>query len=123
MQKITKVQKDYLEQRLREIKGEKMRAWSEANPEPEHNNDYKEIYKGIKNGTVKLKPWKESMSYHYNTSIFDWFDTDTKQAHKKWKDSRDAYENTLLKFQTNLMDKVILSSLDIDAAIKEFKSL
>lgn len=118
MQRITKVQKDYLERRLGEIKRDKMTAYVAKHKEPEPLTD-EQIYKGIKKGTIKLKPMAYVLARCHFHSIYDWFDIgDTRD---EWRNAKEEYSKSLDKRITAIMDRVVLSSLDIEAAIEEFK--
>lgn len=118
MQRITKVQKDYLERRLDEIKRDKMTAYVAKNKEPSIMSD-EQIYKGIKKGTIKLKSMPEVLSSRYCHSIYDWFDIEDKRD--EWRKAKEEYSESLDKRITTIMDSVVLASLDIEAAIAEFK--
>lgn len=119
MQRITKVQKDYLERRLGDIKREKMCAYVAKHKEPDPLTD-EQIYKGIKKGTIKLKAMSDILASRYCHSIFDWFDIgDTQDA---WRKAKNEYSDSLDKRITAIMDRVVLASLDIEAAIEEFKN-
>lgn len=117
MQRITKVQKDYLERRLYDIKIDKMRDYMAKHKEPAELSD-EQLYKGIKKGTIKLKPLIEILERGYH-SISNWFDVPDTQ--KEWRKAKDEYEESLVKRITAIMDRVVLASLDIEAAIEEFK--
>lgn len=117
MQHITKVQKDYLESRLNDIKRDKMKDYRAKHQEPE-GLSREQIYKGIKKGTIKLKPLAEALESGY-ASIDRWFDVpDTR---KEWCKAKDEYEESLDKRITAIMDSVVLASLDIESAIEAFK--
>lgn len=117
MQRITKVQKDYLERRLYDIKRDKMTAYTAKHKEPAELSD-EQLYKGIKKGTIKLKPLAEVLERGYY-GIDRWFDVpDTR---KEWRKAKEEYEESLNKRITAIMDRVVLASLDIEAAIEEFK--
>lgn len=118
MQRITKVQKDYLERRLGDIKREKMCAYVAKHKEPEPLSD-EQIYKGIKKGTIKLKSMAEVLSNRYCHSVYDWFDI--VNGRDEWRNAKEEYSQSLDKRITAIMDRVVLSSLDIEAAIEEFK--
>lgn len=118
MQRITKVQKDYLERRLGQIKSEKMTAYVAKHKEPTDLTD-EQIYKGIKKGTIKLKPMSEVLSSRYCHSIYDWFDIEDTRA--AWREAKNEYSESLDKRITAIMDSVVLASLDIEAAIEAFK--
>lgn len=120
MQRITKVQKDYLERRLGEIKRDKMSAYVAKHKEPEPLSD-EQIYKGIKKGTIKLKPLSVVLSNRYCHSIYDWFDTG--YSHDAWRKAKNEYSESLDKRITAIMDSVVLASLDIEAAIEAFKNV
>lgn len=118
MQRITKVQKDYLERRLDDIKRDKMTAYTAKHKEPEPLTD-EQIYKGIKKGTIKLKPLADVLSSRFCHSIYDWFDIgDTRD---EWREAKNEYSESLDKRITAIMDSVVLASLDIEAAIEAFK--
>lgn len=118
MQRITKVQKDYLESRLGEIKREKMTTYVAKHKEPDPLTD-EQIYKGIKKGTIKLKSMSDVLASRFCHSIYDWFDIgDTRDA---WRDAKEEYSKSLDKRITAIMDSVVLASLDIESAIEAFK--
>lgn len=120
MQRITKVQKDYLERRLDEIKRDKMTAYVAKHKEPS-DLTREQIYKGIKKGTIKLKPMSEVLSRcHYN-GVYDWFDIEDTRA--AWREAKLEYSESLDKRITAIMDSVVLASLDIESAIEEFKKV
>lgn len=117
MQRITKVQKDYLESRLRDIRKDKMKDYYAKHKEPAELSD-EQLYKGIKKGTIKLKPLAEVLERGYHM-IGSWFDVpDTR---KEWRKAKEEYEESLDKRITAIMDSVVLASLDIESAIEEFK--
>lgn len=118
MQRITKVQKDYLERRLDEIKRDKMTAYIAKHKEPADISD-EQIYKGIKKGTIKLKPMLEVLSRCHFHSVYDWFDIE--DPRDEWRKAKNEYSESLDKRITAIMDSVVLASLDIEAAIAEFK--
>lgn len=118
MQRITKVQKDYLERRLNEIKRDKMDDYEAKHKKPEPITR-EQIYKGIKKGTIKLQSLEYILSRPHFNIIHDWFDIEDKQS--DWRKARNEYSNSLDKRITAIMDRVVLSSLDIEAAIEEFK--
>lgn len=125
--KITRTQINYLESRLRDIRSEKVNAFQQA-----HKDHYKwpELFDAIKSGKVKMKTKKdvetcESRRYYGGSPyIEDFFDLST--FLEKYKENDQActeYKEKLDKAITSIMDKVVLSDLMIEEAVKEFMKL
>lgn len=125
--KITKTQINYLRDRLREIKSEKIKKFREDLPESATLLDY---YDAVKAGKVKLKSRKaveERVRNFYrccSPDLSDLFDvsyiTDKTKANSE---ALEGYEAKLDKAMTEIMDKVVLSDLMIEEAVAEFKKL
>lgn len=125
--KITKTQIDYLDRRLRDLRNEKLKN---AFPEDKGYSDM-DVYKAIKSGEIKLKPAKDintSKEYSpsgyrccYVTRIFDIEKFEEKYAEDR--KARQEYVDKLDKAITDIMDKVVLSDLMIEEAVKEFMKL
>ena len=125
--KITKTQIDYLRDRLRDIKADKI---EEASSKAKTNFTSLDIYEAIKSGEVKLKAKKDIYQRSYrangyrNPDLTDFFDLskfeDKSQAAQ---DVVEAYKEKLDKKMTEIMDKVVLSDLLIEEAVAEFKKM
>ena len=125
--KITKTQIDYLRRRLRDIMDDKVQAFRNTQATYSDEERYADIYQAIKSGKLKLKPKSEVvkdarcwdspyLSQFYDLSQFN----DKKQA---YADTLDSYRDKLDKAMTDIMDKVVLSDLMIEEAVKEFMKL
>lgn len=125
--KITKTQIDYLNRRLRDIRDEKIKN---AFPDAKGYSDM-DLYIAIKTGEVKLKPAKDiciSKEYSpsgyrccYVTRLFN-----IEKFEEKYSEdfkARQEYADKLDKAMTDIMDKVVLSDLMIEEAVKEFMKL
>lgn len=125
--KITKTQIDYLRRRLADIMDDKVRAFRKTQANYTDEERYADIYQAIKSGKLKLKPKAEVvkearcwdspyLSQFYDLSQFH----DKKKA---YEDTLEFYKDKLDKAKTEIMDKVVLSDLMIDEAVKEFMKL
>lgn len=125
--KITKTQIDYLRRRLEDIMDDKVRAFKKTQATYTDEERYADIYQAIKSGKLKLKPKAEVvkdarcwdspyLSQFYDLSQFH----DKKQT---CEDTLDNYRDKLDKAMTDIMDKVVLSDLMIEEAVKEFIKL
>lgn len=125
--KITKTQIDYLDRRLRELRNEKIKK---AFPDSKGYSCL-DLYKAIKSGEVKLKPTKDIKTdkefspngYRacYISNLFD-----IEKFEEKYSEdfkARQEYADKLDKAMTDIMDKVVLSDLMIEEAVKEFMKL
>lgn len=125
--KITKTQIDYLDRRLRDLRNEKIK-----NAFPDSKGySCMDLYKAIKSGEVKLKPAKDIKTdkefspngYRacYISNLFD-----IEKFEEKYSEdfkARQEYADKLDKAMTDIMDKVVLSDLMIEEAVKEFMKL
>lgn len=125
--KITKTQIDYLRDRLRDIKNEKI---EEASSKAKANFTSLDIYEAIKSGEVKLKAKKDiqqrtyKAGCYYNPDLKDFFDLSKfDDKNKAGQDIVEAYKEKLNKKMTEIMDKVVLSDLLIEEAVAEFKKM
>jgi len=124
--KITKTQIDYLRRRLEDIMDDKVQAFRKTQATYTDEERYADIYQAIKSGKLKLKPKSEVVknTRTYSPYLSDFYDLtefhDKKQA---YEDTLDSYRDKLQKAKTDIMDKVVLSDLMIDEAVKEFMKL
>lgn len=123
--KITKTQIDYLDRRLSDIFEDKVRAFKDAQGTYDYKEKMLDIYSGLKTGKIKLKTKAEVLSNSRSwPEIRDFFDLSS--IDKKSQDldeSLDNYKDKLRKAKTDIMDKVVLSDLMIEEAVKEFMKL
>lgn len=125
--KITATQINYLRNRLDDIMSDKVRIFRKTQATYSDEQRYLDIYQAIKSGKIKLRPKGEVMEsvrswsspyldHFYDLSRFN----DKKQA---CEDTLDSYRYKLEKAKTEIMDKVVLSDLMIEEAVKEFMKL
>lgn len=128
--KITKVQIDYLRNRLQDIKREKINEFSKDMNINKYWSDL-DVAEAIKSGLIKMKSKKDLRTENeyskggyracYIHNIFDTTKFEEKYA-VNWK-AQQEYEDKLEKKMTEIMDKVVLSDLLIEEAVAEFKKL
>lgn len=125
--KITKTQIDYLNRRLRDLRDEKIKA---AFPDAKGYSCL-DVYKAIKSGEIKPKPVKDirtEKEFSPNGYRSCWVGSlfDMEKFEEKYSidfKARREYEDKLDKAITEIMDKVVLSDLMIEEAVKEFMKL
>ena len=125
--KITKTQIDYLHNRLKDIRNEKVAAFKQAQPAPDFTAKWTQIYKDIKDGKVSMYSLKDFLG-----NIRSWCNPDIKDLFNLKKIDEDFekkeqiiqdYTDKLDKKMTEIMDKVVLSDLLIEEAVAEFKKM
>lgn len=119
MNKLTKLQLDYLKDKLKKIADDKMQYIIE----PEYIDNTKKI-KLIADKKVELKSLKAQLklsTYSY------WYDVyDFTKYESNYNKEYEVYNKKLQKISdctTRILDKVILSGLDIEEALKELEAL
>lgn len=125
--KITKTQIDYLHNRLKDIRNEKVAAFRQAQPTSDFTEKWTRVYKDIKDGKVPMYTLKE-----FQSNLRSWSSPDIKDLFNLKKIDEDFekkeqiitdYTDKLDKKMTEIMDKVVLSDLLIEEAVAEFKKL
>ena len=125
--KITKTQIDYLRRRLGDIMDDKVRAFRKTQATYTDEERYADIYQAIKSGKLKLKPKSEVVKdarcwdSPYLSQFYDLSQFQNKK--RVYEDTLDSYRDKLEKAMTDIMDKVVLSDLMIEEAVKEFMKL
>lgn len=129
---ITKFQTQYLQDRLNQIKREKVSKFIVDN-KVEKCSLFQYYYDLIKAGKLKLKSAKEfkytlENTYHCSPDIVDLFDcTEARKNFDKDEEAYDKkrkdYEDKLEKAITSIVDSVVLQGLGIDEAIARFMKL
>ena len=125
--KITKTQIDYLRRRLDEISEDKCKDFRTKHPRLTDNERWEILYDAIKSGKAPLKTKKEvlaepskwhtpSLNQLFNISKYNELDEDIEKSY-------DDYRTKLQKAKTAIMDRVVLSDLMIEDAVKEFMKL
>lgn len=129
---ITKFQTQYLQNRLEDIKRDKIIKFNEEH-QTEVESFFVTCYNLIKSGKLKLKSLKEVQekgrgSYHYCPDVDDLFEVD--KVRKEYEEARDAankvsseYSKKLDAAITSIIDSVVLQGLGIDEAIERFTNM
>jgi predicted nucleic acid-binding protein len=114
---INKMQKEYLERRLMDIKTKQIKLFLEKNPT---ELSKKQMFDILKNGEAVFKKWEDVKSC-YSLNVADVLDLSSyDKIFKKNRDKLEDLENKLKYEALEIMDKVMFEGLSIEDAIKNF---
>lgn len=122
--KVTKTQIDYLRRRLDEIISDKCKVFRAKHPRMTDEGRWEKIYDDLKSGKASLKTKKEVLATNNkwgSPNLNQFFNVlDYEDLNEK---AYDEYKLKLEKSKTSIMDRVVLSDLMIEDAVKEFMKL